>query len=37
MNDQTEPDPADSAIDAKAIFALIIIAVATAVYWVSHQ
>ena len=27
----------DSAVDAKAIFVLILLAVATAVFWVSHQ
>ncbi len=37
MIDQTEPDNSDSRADAFAIFALIMLAVATAVFWVSHQ
>lgn len=37
MTDHSEPDKRDSVVDARAIFALILIAVATAVFWVSHQ
>lgn len=37
MIDHTEPDNSDSVADACAIFTLILIAVATAVFWVSHQ
>jgi hypothetical protein len=37
MSEHTEPDNGDSAVDAKAIFALILIFVATAVFWVSQQ
>lgn len=37
MTDQTEPDNRDSIVDARAIFVLILLVVATAVYWVSHQ
>jgi len=37
MTDHSEPDNRDSVVDARAIFALILIAVATAVFWVSQQ
>jgi|LNFM01.1.fsa_nt_gb hypothetical protein len=37
MNEQLESSHGDSAADAKAIFALILIIVATAVFWVSGQ
>lgn len=37
MNDHTENSSLDSGIDAVAIFCLILIVVATAVFWVSHQ
>ena len=37
MTKHSESDHSDSAVDAKAIFMLIIIAVATAVFWVSGQ
>lgn len=37
MTEHSEPDNADSVVDAKAIFALILILVATAVFWVSQQ
>ena len=37
MTDHSEPDNADSVVDAKAIFALILILVTTAVFWVSQQ
>jgi hypothetical protein len=37
MTEHSEPDSRDSAVDAKAIFALIVIFVATAVFWVSQQ
>jgi len=37
MTEHSEPDNRDSVVDARAIFALILIAVATAVFWVSHQ
>jgi len=37
MTDHTEPDNRDSVVDARAIFVLILLAVVTAVYWVSHQ
>ena len=37
MSDHTEHENNDSAVDATAIFALIVIAVLTADYWVSHQ
>ena len=37
MTDHSESDQADSAVDAKAILALILIVVATAVFWVSQQ
>ena len=37
MTDHTEPTERDSVIDARAIFALILLVVATAVFWVSQQ
>lgn len=37
MTDHSESEQRDSAVDAKAIFALILIVVATAVFWVSQQ
>lgn len=37
MTDHTEPDNRDSFADACAIFTLIMLAVGTAVFWVSHQ
>ncbi len=37
MNDETDIHERDSLVDARAIFILILIAVATAVFWVSHQ
>ncbi|SEQ71969.1 hypothetical protein SAMN05216600_10910 [Pseudomonas cuatrocienegasensis] len=37
MTKHSESDHSDSAADAKAIFMLILIAVATAVFWVSGQ
>ncbi len=37
MTDHTEPNERDSTVDARAIFALILLVVATAVFWVSQQ
>lgn len=37
MNDHSEPNEQDSVVDAWAIFTLILLAVATAVFWVSSQ
>ena len=37
MTDHSEPDNRDSLADAWAIFTLIMLAVGTAVFWVSHQ
>lgn len=37
MSKHSESDQADSVADAKAIFMLILIAVAVAVFWVSGQ
>lgn len=37
MTDHSKLDDGDSRVDAWAILALIIILVATAVFWVSHQ
>jgi len=37
MSEHSEPDNTDSVVDAKAIFALIVIFVVTAVFWVSQQ
>jgi hypothetical protein len=37
MTEQITADEKDSVVDAWAIFALIMLAVSTAVFWVSHQ
>jgi hypothetical protein len=37
MNEHSEPNERDSVVDAWAIFALILLAVVTAVFWVSNQ
>lgn len=37
MSEHSEPDNRDSVVDARAILVLILLAVATAVFWVSHQ
>lgn len=37
MTDHSNADDKDSIVDARAIFVLIFIAVATAVFWVSQQ
>lgn len=37
MTDHSSTNDKDSVVDARAIFVLILIAVATAVFWVSHQ
>lgn len=37
MTQPTDPHERDSIVDARAIFVLILICVATALYWVSHQ
>lgn len=37
MHDPIELAEQDSRVDAKAIFVLILLVVATAVFWVSHQ
>ncbi len=37
MTGKLDPHNRDSAVDAVAIFVLIMLAVATAVFWVSHQ
>jgi len=37
MTDHSTSDDKDSVVDAWAIFMLILIAVSTAVFWVSHQ
>lgn len=37
MNEHSENSNPDSKVDAWAIFILILIAVSTAVFWVSHQ
>jgi hypothetical protein len=37
MTDLSELDKRDSVVDARAIFVLILIAVATAVFWVSQH
>ena len=37
MSEHSERDHADSVVDAIAIFALIVIFVMTAVFWVSQQ
>lgn len=37
MSEQTEIDSGDSLVDARAIFAIIMLVVVTAVFWVSNQ
>jgi hypothetical protein len=37
MTEHSESDNRDSVVDARAIFVLILLVVATAVYWVSQQ
>jgi len=37
MTDHSEADQRDSVVDARAIFTLILLAVASAVFWVSQQ
>lgn len=37
MTDHSDVDKRDSVADARAIFVLILLVVATAVFWVSHQ
>ena len=37
MSEESRNDNRDSVIDARAAFILILLVVATAVYWVSHQ
>jgi hypothetical protein len=37
MTDHTEVESQDSVADARAIFVLILLAVITAVFWVSQQ
>ncbi len=37
MTEHSAPNNTDSAADAKAIFALIVIVVISAVFWVSQQ
>lgn len=37
MSDHSELESRDSIADARAVFVLILIAVATAVFWVSQQ
>jgi hypothetical protein len=37
INEQQGPDHKDSVVDARAIFVLIMLVVATAVFWVSQQ
>ena len=37
MTGHSEADQRDSVVDARAIFALILLAVACAVFWVSQQ
>lgn len=37
MSDHSTANDKDSIVDAWAIFMLILIAVSTAVFWVSHQ
>jgi hypothetical protein len=37
MSEHSSSDDKDSVVDAWAIFALILIAVSTAVFWVSQQ
>lgn len=37
MSEETSHKTNDSVVDARAAFILILLVVATAVYWVSHQ
>lgn len=37
MTDHSDETSNDSTVDAAAIFVLILLAVTTAVFWVSHQ
>lgn len=37
MSEHSESENSDSVIDAWAVFILIVLAVSTAVFWVSHQ
>lgn len=37
MTDHSDADNRDSVADARAIFVLILLVVAAAVFWVSHQ
>ncbi len=37
MSEQTQIESNDSLVDARAIFAIILLVVATAVFWVSSQ
>ena len=37
MSEQAQTENNDSVVDARAIFAIIMLAVATAVFWVSNQ
>lgn len=37
MTEHSDEHSSDSVVDARAIFVLILLVVATAVYWVSHQ
>jgi hypothetical protein len=37
MSEQTQTENNDSVVDARAIFAIIMLVVATAVFWVSNQ
>ncbi|SDI71763.1 hypothetical protein SAMN05216189_100839 [Pseudomonas delhiensis] len=37
MSEESRNDNRDSVIDARAAFILILLVVATAIFWVSHQ
>jgi len=37
MSEETSSKTSDSVVDARAAFILILLVVATAVFWVSHQ
>lgn len=37
MSEESRNESRDSVVDARAAFILILLVVATAVYWVSHQ
>ncbi len=37
MSEESSNKTSDSVVDARAAFILILLVVATAVYWVSHQ